>query len=113
SQTLWLWAYASKFGQVSGILPTSKRTEEILAGMGLERGLILGTVLLLVGLGLNGYLAAIWFGEHLGHLNVQATLRWAIWGCTTMVLGAQIMFGSFFLTMLNMMDKSKNQKTQG
>ena len=40
-------------------------------------------------------------------------MRWAIWGCTTMVLGAQIMFGSFFLTMLNMMDKVRTAKEQG
>jgi Glycosyl transferase family 2 len=105
SQTLWLWAYAYTFGKSSGILPTTQWSERLLANMGLERGLIVGGLLLLLGLILNGCLVAIWYGQHLGPLHVQTTLRWAIWGCTTMVLGAQIMFGSFFLTMLHMIDK--------
>jgi hypothetical protein len=113
NQILWLWAYANKFGKASGLLPTTKRTEKILASMELERGLILGGALLLLGLGLNAYLVLIWYREHLGHLQIQTTMRWAIWGCTTMVLGAQIMFGSFFLTMLNMMDRIRAAKEQG
>ena len=112
NQTLWLWAYANKFGQATGLLPATKRTEKILAGMELERGLIVGGALLVLGLGLNAYLATIWYREHLGHLHIQTTMRWAIWGCTTMVVGAQIMFGSFFLTMLNMMDKVRTAKEQ-
>jgi glycosyltransferase involved in cell wall biosynthesis len=105
NQTLWLWAYAYTFGKASGILPAKPWSERVLANMGLERGLILGGGLLLLGLILNGSLVGIWYGQHLGPLHVQTTMRWAIWGCTTMVVGAQIMFGSFFLTMLHMMDK--------
>ena len=110
TQTLWLWAYAYTFGKTTGILPTTPWSERIVANLGLERGLIVGAALLFLGLGLNGYLAVVWYGEHLGPLHVESTLRWAIWGCTTMVLGAQIMFGSFFLTMLRMLDKSEGQR---
>jgi hypothetical protein len=111
TQTLWLWAYAYTFGKTTEILPSTPWSERIIANLGLERGLIVGAALLLLGLGLNGYLVVVWYGEHLGPLHVESTLRWAIWGCTTMVLGAQIMFGSFFLTMLRMLDKSEGQKS--
>jgi hypothetical protein len=111
NQTLWLWAYACTFGKASGILPHTSWSQRVLANMGLERGLILGGALLVLGLALNGYLVSIWYGEHLGPLHVQTTLRWAIWGCTTMVVGAQIMFGSFFLTMLHMMDKPEGRQS--
>jgi hypothetical protein len=107
TQTLWLWAYAYTFGKTTEILPSTPWSERIVANLGLERALIVGAALLLLGLGLNGYLVVVWYGAHLGPLNVESTLRWAIWGCTTMVLGAQIMFGSFFLTMLGMLDKAE------
>ena len=111
NQTLWLWAYAYTFGKASGILPAKPWSERVLANMGLERGLVLGVGLLLLGLILNGCLVGIWYRQHLGPLHVQTTMRWAIWGCTTMVVGAQIMFGSFFLTMLHMMDKPTNRNS--
>ena len=97
NQTLWLWAYACTFGKAIGILPPTSWSQRVLANMGLERGLILGGALLIVGLALNGYLVSIWYGEHLGPLRCAQYASLAIWGCTTMVVGAQIMFGSFFL----------------
>jgi hypothetical protein len=39
-------------------------------------------------------------------LEVQTTLRYALWGFTTMVLGMQTIYGSFFLSMLGMHPKS-------
>jgi hypothetical protein len=68
----------------------------------LERGLIAGVVLLLAGMCLNIWLVSHWVSQNLGHLEVQSTLRCAIWGLTTMVLGLQTIYTSFFLSMLGM-----------
>ena len=63
--------------------------------------------LLLTGLVLNVGLVFHWFGQELGPLNVQATMRTALWGFTTMVLGVQTIHGSFFLSMLGMARKAE------
>jgi hypothetical protein len=73
----------------------------------LERGLLFGLGLLLIGIGLNVWLVWQWGDANWGPLQVQLTMRWALWGFTTMVVGAQTMFGSFFLGVLKMAGKDK------
>ncbi len=104
-QTLWLWAYAKVFGWTSGILPANTFSVRIFDCLNLERGLLFGAAPLLTGLALNLWLAEQWCGAHLGPLEVQTTLRCALWGFTTMVVGVQTIYGSFFLSMLNMLGK--------
>jgi hypothetical protein len=101
-QTLSLWAYAKIHGWTSGLLPADTFSLRVFDYLTLERGLIAGGVLLLTGLGLNIWLVSHWVGQDLGHLEVQTTLRCAIWGLTAMVLGLQTIYGSFFLSMLGM-----------
>jgi len=101
-QTLWLWAYAKIHGWTSGLLPESTFSSRVFDHLNLERGLISGAALLLVGLGLNVWLAWDWVGHNMGPLEVTTTLRYALWGFLTMVLGVQTIYGSFFLSMLGM-----------
>jgi glycosyltransferase involved in cell wall biosynthesis len=101
-QTLWLWAYAKIYGWTSGLLPPNTFSARAFRLLNLERGLLLGAILVLVGLGLNTMLVLEWYGRNLGGLEVQTTLRYALWGLTTMVLGVQTVYGSFFLSMLGM-----------
>ena len=65
--------------------------------------------MLLTGLGLNAWLAWQWWGVNLGPLEVQSTFRPALWGFLTMVIGVQTIFGSFFLSMLGMSDKARQE----
>ena len=44
-----------------------------------------------------------------GPLDVQVTLRYALWGFTAIVFGVQTIFGSFFLSMLGM---TKNEPSR-
>ena len=104
-QTIWLWAYAKIHGWTSGLLPADTFSKRVFNHLNLERGLLAGAVLLLVGLGLNGWLVHIWFGQQFGPLDVTVTLRFALWGFTAMVLGVQTIYGSFFLSMLGMSAK--------
>jgi glycosyltransferase involved in cell wall biosynthesis len=101
-QVLWLWLHAQIYGWTSGLLPPDRLSPRLFTRFRLERWLITGTVLLVVGLGLNGWLVVAWCREGLGPLDVQTTFRPALWGFTTMVLGAQTIFGSFFLGMMEM-----------
>jgi glycosyltransferase involved in cell wall biosynthesis len=101
-QTLWLWAFAKIYGWTSGLLPPKTFSTRIFRFLNLERGLAAGAALFLTGLGLNVSLLVHWYGQSLGGLEVQTTLRQALWGFTTMVLGVQTIYGSFFLSMLGM-----------
>jgi glycosyltransferase involved in cell wall biosynthesis len=102
NQTLWLWAYARAYGRSNRILPATPISERLLAYLSLERCLRLGAVLLITGLALNVWLVWQWYRSNLGPLDVQTTLRFALWGFTAMVLGGQTIYGSFFFSMLGL-----------
>jgi hypothetical protein len=85
-QTFWLWTFARCFGFNSGILPEGSITKRLRARFSLESCLQFGTTLLLTGLALNLWLVVQWYKSSLGPLDVQTTLRFALWGFTAMVL---------------------------
>ena len=109
-QTIWLWAFAKIHGWTSGLLPEETFSMRVFDYLNLERGLLAGAGLLLTGLGLNVWLVREWLGQDLGPLEVTSTLRYALWGFTTMVLGVQTIYGSFFLSMLGMTDKARQAR---
>jgi hypothetical protein len=105
-QTWWLWTFAQIYGWRTGLLPPDRFSPRFFKAFHLERGLLVGGVLLLVGLGFNLWLVREWLARGLGPLEVQHTLRIALWGFTLMVVGAQVIFGSFFLGLLGMSPKN-------
>jgi hypothetical protein len=76
----------------------------------LERGLIAGAALVLTGLGLCSWLVGEWHGVDFGPLDLQVTMRYALWGFTTIVLGVQTMSGSCFLSILGMTERAKEAR---
>jgi hypothetical protein len=111
-QVLWLGAFAKIHGWTSGLLPADTFSVRVFDRFTLERGLVFGLGLLLAGVALNVWLVMEWAGQSLGPLEVQATMRPALWGFTAMVLGVQTVFGSFFLSMLGMTDGAKQARTR-
>jgi hypothetical protein len=109
-QTLWLWAYAKVHGWTSGLLPAETFSLRAFRVLNLERGLLVGLGLLVTGIGLSVWLFSEWAGRDLGPLEVQTTLRYALWGFLTVVLGVQTIFGSFFLSMLGMTDRAREAR---
>ena len=72
----------------------------------------LGAALLVTGVGLCLWLMGEWWSVDLGVLDVRVTMRYALWGFTTMVLGVQTIFGSFFLSMLGMSEKAREARAK-
>lgn len=63
----------------------------------LERGLLLGGAVLAAGIGVNGWILADWLREGRGALFA---VRPALVGLTFLVVGAQLVFGSFFISVV-------------
>jgi hypothetical protein len=101
-QTMWLWAFAKIHGWMRGMLPPGTFSQAIFRHLNLERGLILGGAMAATGLGLCGWLALRWIGSGYGDLDIQSTMRGALWGFLFLVLGVQTVYSSFFLSMLGM-----------
>ena len=64
----------------------------------LERGLLVGLGLAAAGLGINGWILASWLASGRGELFA---VRPALLGLSLVVLGAQAVFGSFFISILH------------
>jgi hypothetical protein len=94
------WIFARVFTAASGLLPPSTNVSRIVDVVTLERGIIVGALLLLGGLAMAGMAFLEWRGTGFGELSYRATLRVVIPAVTAMVSGAVITVGSFFLSVL-------------
>lgn len=109
-QTTWLWLFAKIHAWIEELLPPDKLSQQLFDYITLERGLVTGTVVLLAGLGLNSWLCYSWWDYNFGPLEVQVTMRKALWGSALMILGVQTIYGSFFLSLLRMTKDCKAQR---
>jgi Glycosyl transferase family 2 len=109
-QGLWLWAFAQEYATRTGVLPPHRLAPWFARTFTLERGLVVGGGLFAVGLALNLWLVFHWMGTGLGTLNVSSTLRPTLWGFTTLIAGAQIVFGSFFLSLMKFAEKQETPR---
>jgi hypothetical protein len=68
----------------------------------LERGLIIGAILALLGLLGSLYAVLTWGGASFGELVPSSMMRVAIPSVTALGAGIQLMFGVFFLSLLGL-----------
>jgi glycosyltransferase involved in cell wall biosynthesis len=90
------------FAISEGLLPEDQRLNKLFQWITLEVGLVVGCVIIAIGLGGSIYALGFW-GEHsFGALNPSQTLRTVIPAVTCLTLGCQIVFSSFFLSVLGL-----------
>jgi hypothetical protein len=104
-QAMQLWAFSRIYGALEGVVPEAPRLTRVVATFGLEPALLTGGGLFLVGLLLGVVSLAIWGSGHFGPLEVGSAMRLSIASVTAMILGAQLAFGAFFITVLGMLRK--------
>ena len=99
-EAMLFWAFAKVIAIQRGLLSRDPLFEQMREVMPLERSLALGAVLLLLGFASFAAALADWFKVGLGALTTGSAIRLVIVSSTTLVLGAQILYGSFFLYLL-------------
>ncbi len=87
------------------LLPKSERYNALFKIINLEKGLILGTLMIVAGIGLSAYGLLQWSDIHYGALEVRSTLRITIPAVTIIILGVQIILYSFFFSILGLKDE--------
>jgi hypothetical protein len=94
--------FTKTFGIAEGLLPPDPKFGRVFRVFTLEKGLILGLLVLLAGAGLLGWATFRWSQAGFGHLSYADNLRRVIAAATFLVLGVQIISGSFFMSVLGL-----------
>jgi glycosyltransferase involved in cell wall biosynthesis len=100
-EAMLFWTFAKVIAIQRGLLLCDPLFERMREVMPLERGLALGALLLILGFASFADALAEWFNAGFGSLTSGSAIRLVIVSSTTLVLGAQILYGSFFLYLLD------------
>jgi glycosyltransferase involved in cell wall biosynthesis len=89
------------FGANSNLLPGDKSTDKFLSRTGLEKGLLLGGVMILLGFASSLGAVIYWSENRFGDIDPTFSMRLVIPGAILFTLGFEILFASFFISILN------------
>ncbi len=105
-QTVLFALFTKVFAITLGLLPRDPELERWEKAFTLETGLIVGGVVLLAGLASGFWAVMTWSHASFGPLDPSRTLRLVIPSIMLMTIGVQITFGSFFLSVLKLRQRS-------
>jgi glycosyltransferase involved in cell wall biosynthesis len=94
--------FSTIFAISERLLPTDPRLDKVFRYVTLETGLVLGTLLILAGMGTWIFGLNYWRIHHFGPIDPDRTLRIVIPGFTCLTLGVQVILSSFFISVLGM-----------
>jgi glycosyltransferase involved in cell wall biosynthesis len=101
-QTLTFALFTKAFAISEGLVPDDPRLKRIFRYINLEVGLIVGGILLLIGLSGSIYAFSTWETNLFGALDPTKMMRIVIPSVTSLALGFQVIFSSFFLSVLGL-----------
>jgi glycosyltransferase involved in cell wall biosynthesis len=93
------------FAVVEHLMPETPKTRRWFELFTLERGLVAGALMLLIGVGLLIAALLTWWNRDLGNLPYPRTMRVVVPGATLTALGFQTILSSFFMSVLGMARK--------
>ena len=94
------------FGVNADLLPKHPATEKLIRGIGLERGVLLSLIMIVLGFTSSVGALLYWSQNYFGPIDPRISMRLVIPGAVLFTLGFQIFFASFFLSILNTKLKS-------
>lgn len=101
-QSILFAIHTKTFAVAQGLLPMTPRVERFFQVFNLERGLIIGAAITLVGLALLVVVMVRWWQTGFGPLDYPSTLRLSIPGVMFTSLGVQTILSSFFASILGL-----------
>jgi len=110
-QSMTFWIFAKVYGMRERIVPPDLWFQSLISVVTLEAGLIVGAVLLLGGLGLAVYALGTWGAEGFGALSYMETMRLVIPSSTAILLGFQIIYSAFFVSILEIRASRATERT--
>jgi glycosyltransferase involved in cell wall biosynthesis len=96
-QALTFGVFARTYSAALGFEPEGRLQSRVRRDFTLERGIGLGLGLFIIGFSVDAWVLVTWLGSGLATLDA---MRPALLAMTFMVLGVQVIFGSFFLALL-------------
>ena len=99
-QAIQFWTFAKLYGMREGFVPPDPVFRRFMGIATLERGLIAGLVLLILGLGIGIAAVSAWDTSQFGALSPGVTMRLVIPSATAILLAFQTAYGAFFLSVL-------------
>jgi hypothetical protein len=100
-QMVFFWMFAKRVAIRSGLLRNDPAFERLRRLIGFERGAVAGALLTIGGLGLALDALLTWYQTGFGPLDDLRLLRAVCLASTALVLGAQVVFSTFFLYLLD------------
>ncbi len=101
-QSVFFAVFTKAFGITTRLLPDDPAFERALRYVRLETGLIAGALMLGIGILFGVVSLLAWRDAQYGALDPKQTMRFAIPAVFCVLLGAQAIFGSFFLSILGL-----------
>ncbi len=101
-QTVTFAVFTKAFAISEGLIPEDTRLKRVFRYINLEVGLIIGATLWLIGMAGSIYAFNTWKANLFGELDTENTMRIVIPSVTSLALGFQIIFSSFFLSVLGL-----------
>lgn len=104
-QSIAFACFTKIFAISEGLLPADPTLDKLFRYITLEVGLIAGAVMTAAGLAASIYAVSTWGTRHFGMMDYSRTMRIVIPAALFLMLGAQTIFASFFLSVLGMRRK--------
>lgn len=101
-QLLAFAVFTKVFAITEGLLPEDPRLNRLFKYINLETGLIIGALLVLTGVAGSFFALFSWARTSFGPLNSENMLRVVLPSVFALTLGAQVIFSSFFLSILGL-----------
>lgn len=96
--------YTEGYARSTGFIPV-KEPKGLMRFFTVEKGIIVGVLLFILGIVLSILAVTVWSGASFGSLDPSRTMRITIPAFTAIVVGVQIIFSSFFLGILQIEHK--------
>lgn len=101
TQMVFFAALARTYGVVSGLLPRARSIDWFMSVFSLEVGVAFGLLLLAFGVGIAVYSVVEWTRTGLTAADPERMMRLVIPSVSSLVLGGQFIFNSFFVAILS------------